>query len=123
MGKSTLRVAYVDDDDDMRAMVALGLKYSLGCPMLSCDSGAQAVRDVPAFCPDVILLDYLMPGMNGFQTLDALAGRMDLSRTKIVMISGAELTPAQCLTRDAEFLRKPIDPLQLGQLLENICSR
>lgn len=123
MDKSTLRVAYVDDDDDMRAMVALSLKYSLGCPMLGCDSGAQAVRELPAFHPDVILLDYLMPGMNGFQTLDALAQRMDLSRTKVVMISGADLTPAQCRTRAAEFLPKPIDPLQLGQLLEGMCSR
>lgn len=123
MAKSALRVAYVDDDADMRAMVALSLKHSHGCPMLTCSSGAQAVREVPAFQPDVILVDYMMPDMDGFQTLDALAKRMDLSEIKIVMTSGAELPPLQCQTHAAELLPKPFNPLQLGDLLEELCSR
>jgi len=123
MERSALRVAYVDDDPDMRAMVALTLKHSHGCPMLTCATGAQALREVPAFRPDVIMLDYLMPGMNGFQTLDALAHIMDLRDIKIVMTSGVDLTPAQCRTRAAELLPKPFDLAQLGQLLEDLCSR
>jgi CheY-like chemotaxis protein len=80
------------------------------------------LRDVPDFHPDVILLDYLMPGMDGFQTLDALAQRMDLSQIKVVMISGAELSQAQCRSHAAEFLPKPIDTRRLGQMLDTLCS-
>jgi CheY-like chemotaxis protein len=123
MEKSALRVAYVDDDPDMRAMVALSLKHSHGCPMLTCATGAQAVREVPAFQPDVIMLDYLMPGMNGFQTLDALAHIMDLRGIKIVMTSGVDLTRAQHRVRADALLHKPFDLDQLGQVLEDLCSR
>ena len=124
MGKSPLRVALVDDDDDLRAMVALSLKLSHGCELLSCASAEQALRELPAFHPDVIVLDYMMPSMNGLQALDALAGRMDLRETKVVLTSAASLSEQECLRHGASaVLAKPFDALQLGGYLLSLCGK
>jgi CheY-like chemotaxis protein len=117
-------VAFVDDDDDLRAMVALSLRLSHGCATHTCSSGPQALRELPAFQPDVIVLDYMMPAMNGLQTLDALAGVMDLSATKVVITSAAQLQEQDCRRRGASaLLPKPFDALQLGGWLESLCTR
>ena len=124
MGNPPLRVALVDDDDDLRAMVALSLKLTHGCAMLSCASAEQALRDLPAFHPDVIVLDYMMPGMDGLQTLDALSGRMDLGDTRVVITSAAALSERDCLRHGASaVLPKPFDALQLGDYLISLCAR
>ena len=124
MGISPLRVAFVDDDDDLRAMVALSLRLSHGCTMHTCASGHQALRELPDFQPDVIVLDYMMPAMNGLQTLDALAGVMDLSDTKVVITSAAKLEEHDCQRRGATaLLPKPFDALQLGEWLLTLCTR
>jgi len=115
-------VALVDDDDDLRAMVALSLKLSHGCELLSCASAEQALRELPAFQPDVIVLDYMMPSMDGLQALQALSGRMDLHDTKVVMTSAATLPEQACREHGASaVLAKPFDALQLGDYLVSLC--
>jgi CheY-like chemotaxis protein len=122
VGSTPLRVAFVDDDDDLRAMVALSLKLSHGCALLSCASAEQALREMPAFAPDVIVLDYMMPSMNGFEALAALSERMDLSDTRVVITSAAQLHEAQCREHGATaLLPKPFDALQLGDYLLSLC--
>jgi len=124
VGQTPLRVAFVDDDDDLRAMVALSLRISHGCSIHTCASGSQALRELPAFQPDVIVLDYMMPAMNGLQTLDALAGVMDLSETKVVITSAANLHEQDCQRRGAAaLLPKPFDALQLGEWLVSLCTQ
>ena len=124
MGSLPLRVALVDDDDDLRAMVALSLKLSHGCALLSCSSAAQALRELPAFQPDVIVLDYMMPSMDGLQALDALASRMDLRDTKVVITSAAQLPESRCREHGATaMLPKPFDALRLGDYLVSLCAR
>ena len=118
-----LRVAFVDDDDDLRAMVALSLKLSHGCAMLSCASAEQALRELPDFQPDVIVLDFMMPGMNGFQALAALSERMDLRDTRVVITSAAQLAEGQCREHGASaLLPKPFDALRLGDYLAALCA-
>jgi CheY-like chemotaxis protein len=117
-------VAVVDDDDDLRAMVALSLKLSHGCEMLSCASAEQALRELPSFRPDVIVLDYMMPRMDGLQTLRALAGCMDLGKTKVVLTSASELAEGPCRAQGASaLLPKPFDAMRLGDYLVELCGR
>lgn len=124
VGTSTpLRVAFVDDDDDLRAMVALSLRLQ-GCEALGCCSAEEALRYLPVFHPDVIVLDFMMPGTDGLQTLKALAGRMDLRDTKVVITSAAALPEQRCRDQGANaILPKPFDALQLGGFLAALCGR
>jgi len=116
-------VAFVDDDDDLRAMVALSLRLH-GFETLGCCSAEEALKYLPAYRPHAIVLDYMMPGMDGLQTLKALARRMDLRDTKVVMTSAANLPEARCLEQGAAaVLPKPFDALQLGGYLAALCGR
>ena len=118
-----LRVAFVDDDDDLRAMVALSLRLQ-GCETLGCASAEEALRYVPVFHPHAIVLDFMMPGMDGLQTLKALSRRMDLRDTKVVITSAANLPEQRCLEQGAAaVLPKPFDALQLGGYLAALCGR
>ena len=118
MGHSPLRVALVDDDDDLRAMVALSLKLSHGCALLSCASAEQALRELPAFRPDVIVLDYMMPRFSGAQFRARQLANPETSDVPVILVSAvADLESHADALRPFAVLQKPIDPDQLVSLV------
>lgn len=81
------RILIVEDDSDVRRLYALGLNQR-GYEVKLAANGAEAVERVATERPDVILLDWLMPLMDGGQVIDSLSrgsGRKDIS---IIVISG-----------------------------------
>lgn len=120
MSSSSLRVAHVDDDEDLRMLVRVALESTAGCAVASCASGREALEVIPAFGPDVILVDMRMPGMDGLETVDALRARMPLAGVSVVFATGLDdeerLAPLRAT--GAAIIAKPFDALALaGQLL------
>lgn len=66
------RILYVEDDEDIGDIARLTLEMVGGFTVLLCASGEQALPEAAAFAPDMILLDVMMPGMDGPGTLAAL---------------------------------------------------
>ena len=66
------RVLFVEDDADIRTVARMALEAVGGFTVLGCSSGAEALEQIEAFGPDLILLDVMMPGMNGLETLESL---------------------------------------------------
>lgn len=62
MNARLLRVAHIDDDEDLLRMVRLVLQAQDKCTVVSCASGEAALETLPDFKPDLILVDCLMPG-------------------------------------------------------------
>ena len=69
------RILYVEDEPDIRAIAKLALEEVGGLPLTSAATGEEAVARAEAFAPDLILLDMMMPGMDGHATLRALRAR------------------------------------------------
>ncbi|HBC37148.1 MAG TPA: hypothetical protein DC045_23155, partial [Marinobacter adhaerens] len=69
---SISRVMYVEDDPDIRAIAEIALQDVGGFEIALCESGAVAVETASGFDPELILLDVMMPGMDGPTTLKAL---------------------------------------------------
>ncbi|MEC0144383.1 response regulator transcription factor, partial [Paenibacillus alginolyticus] len=65
------KIMIVDDEPKIVRFVAANLK-SLDFETLACQSGAEALEKVEGFDPDLILLDLMMPGMDGFEVLKRL---------------------------------------------------
>jgi two-component system, OmpR family, response regulator len=66
------KILHVEDEPDIRAIAKLTLEAFGGFEVESCESGADAVAKIAAFLPDLVLLDVMMPGMDGPMTLEAI---------------------------------------------------
>ena len=125
MPSPPMRIAHVDDDADLRSLVRYVLESTAGCEVASCASGREALSVIPGFHPDLILIDAMMPGMDGLATVRALRRRMSLDDVSVVFATGLDdehsLAPlrAEC---DA-VIAKPFDALALAGRLGEIRAR
>ncbi|WP_232305610.1 response regulator [Gilvimarinus polysaccharolyticus] len=63
------RILYVEDDPDIREIAILALEDVGGLTLKACESGERALQEIEGFNPQVILLDVMMPEMDGPSTL------------------------------------------------------
>ena len=75
-------VLLIDDEPDIREVVELSLGSVAGWEVLTASCGADGVALASAQRPDVILLDVMMPGLDGPATLDVLRGRTRRARSR-----------------------------------------
>lgn len=66
------RVLYIEDDEDIQAIVQVALADAGGLTLHICSGGQEALAALPVFQPDLVLLDVMMPDMDGPATLRAL---------------------------------------------------
>lgn len=118
------QILHVEDDRSIQAVVRVSLEAIGGYQVQSCSSGHQALEEVQAFAPQFVLLDVMMPGMGGPETLARLSERTDLQQTPVVLLTGQPDDPAdpEELQRlgVCKLLTKPFDPLQLAARLNEI---
>ncbi|MGO1234042.1 MAG: response regulator [Marinobacter sp.] len=117
------RVLYVEDDPDIRAVAELALVDVGGFEALLCESGQQALERIDDFNPDLVLLDVMMPGMDGPQTLRALQDRPSGLPAPAVFMT-ARLQPAEVEEYRAMgaigVIPKPFDPMTLGDQIRDL---
>jgi CheY-like chemotaxis protein len=66
------RILYVEDEKDIQSIVRIALENAGGFTLKVCSSGQEAIESATAFEPSLILLDVMMPGMDGFITYGEL---------------------------------------------------
>lgn len=102
------RILIVEDDSNVRRLYALGLNQR-GYEVKLAANGAEAVERVASERPDVILLDWLMPLMDGGQVLDSLNRGSERSDIPVIVISGQPAPEAGMLDpRIRSWLTKPV---------------
>jgi CheY-like chemotaxis protein len=115
-----LRVLHVDDEPDIREIVELSLGLDPTLAVHSCASGGEALRAASDWPPDLILLDVMMPGMDGPATLARLRGAQQTADIPVVFMT------ARAQARELEHFRslgaagviaKPFDPLTLAGMV------
>lgn len=112
-----IRILYVDDDPDIREIVEMALSLDPELDVKTCDSGEQAVALTQTWVPQLMLLDFMMPRMDGPATLDALRENPELATTPAVFITArtAERDVNALMAHGAAgVLAKPFDPLTLA---------
>jgi CheY-like chemotaxis protein len=116
-------VLMCDDDPSIRAVVQTMLEQQ-GYRVLTVASGQEAVEQAIAKPPDVILLNLMMPGMNGWETMATLKEQLETRHIPIVLLSGLLPNERESPQPDVvDWIVKPPDEMLLFQALERAVAR
>jgi CheY-like chemotaxis protein len=110
-------ILIIDDEEDIREVAALSLETVAGWQVVSASSGAQGLARAIEHQPDAILLDVMMPGMDGPTTLRELRKNPATAHIPIVLLTAKVQSSDQRRFADLgveAILFKPFDPLTLS---------
>ncbi len=124
-GKRIQRILYVEDDPDIQAVARLALEAVGGFTVKICSSGQAAIDEAEAFDPDLLLLDVMMPGMDGPATLRALRAIPALAEVPAIYMT-AKIRPEEIESLRAQgavdVITKPFDPMTLPDRIRAIAE-
>jgi CheY-like chemotaxis protein len=119
---AAIRVLHVDDEADLREIIEISLGLDPAFTVRSCESGAEGQAVAAEWAPDVILLDVMMPVMDGPATLAGLRRNPETAGIPVIFMT------ARAQARELEHLRalgavgviaKPFDPMTLAASVRN----
>ena len=114
--KKLTRITYIEDDPDIRAVTEMVLENLGGFTLNVCNGGLSALQSAPLFKPDLILLDVMMPGMDGIEVLNKFKNIPELAATPVIFMTAKgqrhEVEGYKKLGA-ADVISKPYDPMKL----------
>jgi len=123
---SLQRVMCVEDEPDIRSVVKLALEAVGGYSVLLCGSGNEAIEKGAAFAPDFILLDAMMPGMDGPSTLKALRKIPALANVPVAFmtarVQSSEIAAFKALGA-LDVIAKPFNARTLADTVKSLWER
>jgi DNA-binding NarL/FixJ family response regulator len=111
--RNLMKTVMVVDDVPANVDVVLGLLHESGYRVLVADNGFRGIEQLELELPDLILLDLMMPGINGIETCFQIKAREAWKHIPIVMMTAADELSRKLAAFDAgavDFLTKPIQP-------------
>jgi CheY-like chemotaxis protein len=120
-----MRVLIIDDEEDTRSIFSMSLGLLGGAEVIEAQNGLTGIDVAARENPDVIILDLLMPGMDGSQTFLALKNRPDTSKIPVIFMTVkgmfSEFDRLKSMGALA-VIAKPFDPTTLTQQIKNILT-
>lgn len=125
MTKPLNRILYVEDEPDIRLVAQMALQAVGGFTVMACASGQEALDAAPGAAADLLLLDVMMPGMDGPSTLKALRELPATANTPVIFMT-AKVQAAEVAVYKGlgalEVIPKPFDPMELSAQIQRIWS-
>jgi CheY-like chemotaxis protein len=116
------RILIIDDEDDIREVAALSLETVAGWDVVTANSGAQGLLKAVEHQPDAVLLDVMMPGMDGPTTFRELRKNPATASIPVILLTAKVQSNDQRRFADLgvnAILFKPFDPLTLAQQISD----
>ena len=123
MNRPLKKILYIEDERDIQEISKIALGDIGGYELEVCSSGEEAIDKGPAFLPDLIILDVMMPGMDGIATFNAL---QKIPSTKLVpvvfMTAKIQQSEIQIYLNMGAIgiIHKPFDPMTLADKVKEI---
>ncbi len=121
-----IRVLQLEDDPDITEICQMALGMTGGFELLQCATGQEALEKAEAFAPDLLLIDVMLPGMSGPDTLNHLRKLRGFAEIPAIFFT-ARLQKDEIgkfmAQGAAKVIAKPFDPLTLGDELIEVYNR
>jgi CheY-like chemotaxis protein len=122
----TSKIMYVDDEEDIRTVVEFALEDEEDFELKFCSSGQEALDAVDEYRPDLILLDVMMPAMDGPTTMRMLYETKGMAQVPVAFVT-AKVHPAEVATLmdlgAIAVIAKPFDPMLLADQVRELLER
>jgi CheY-like chemotaxis protein len=120
----TFRALIIDDDRDLVLLVRRTLEFTAGWEVVTADSGASGIELARTAAPDVILLDVMMPELDGYEVCRRLKADAATAAVPIVLLTARrDLDQGQLAqTGAAGVVFKPFQPEQLARQVREFCK-
>ena len=126
MPKELKRILYVEDEPNIRTIAVTVLEAVGGFTVITCSSGKLALETAPTANADLILLDVMMPEMDGPATLKALRQIPQTAQTPVIFMT-AKVQASEILHYKnlgaIDVIAKPFDPMTLSAQISEIWQR
>jgi len=125
MDKGQVKILIADDNPDILKLIDVNLKYE-GYKTITARDGIEALRLAGEKNPDLIILDIIMPGMDGWQVLAHLKGKKTTEHIPVILLTGVSMKEGKergLIEGVEDFLSKPFNPLRLLEMVEEILSQ
>lgn len=123
MSKPIESVVIVDDEADIRQIVTLALEAVAGFTVTACSNGEDALTTIPVQQPDIVLLDVMMPGMDGPTVLQHLLENPQAKDIPVIFMTAKaqqhEIEGFMALGAKG-VVPKPFDPMTLADEIRKI---
>lgn len=117
-------ILLVEDFDDTRLMMKMWLSKN-GYRVVEAETGEEAISAARRELPDLILMDMMMPGLNGLDATRRIREYQALRRTPIVAVSAYGANEYRSIAINAgcdEYVSTPFEPSELAELLESLIA-
>lgn len=118
------KILLVEDFDDTRLMMKMWLEKR-GYRVVEAETGEEAITLAQQEAPDLIIMDVMMPGMNGLDATQRIRQYQALRRTPIVAVSAYGADEYRRLALDAgcnEYVSTPFEPVALAELITSLLA-
>lgn len=123
MPKDLKTILLVEDEPDIREVARLSLESFGKYTVTVSNSGKEALDQVPQIMPDLIMLDVMMPGMDGLTTLKHLRDKPETAMIPVIfMTAKAQTNEMKHYIESGAIgaISKPFDPMKLAEEVKNI---
>ncbi|MGB3787535.1 MAG: response regulator [Phormidesmis sp.] len=115
--QSPKRILIIDDEESIQKVVKLSLKMEASWESLTASSGADGIRQAERYQPDAVLLDVMMPDMDGIATFSALEKNPKTQAIPVILLTAKTKSSEKRLFQEigvAGVITKPFEPLALA---------
>lgn len=117
------RILYAEDEPDIQSVAKLALEVLGGYEVLLCSNGTNVLDQVGGFAPSLILLDVMMPDLDGPATLQRLRADPNTAQIPVIFLT-AKMQTSEVKQYQAmgaiDVIAKPFDPMLLATQVQKI---
>jgi len=123
---SLTKILYAEDEPDIQSIAQMALEMMGGYTLKVCNNGQEALEAAEAFAPDLILLDVMMPSMDGPTALQKMRAIPALANVPVIFmtakVQNQEVEGYKAMGA-IDVIAKPFDPMTLSETIQTLWER